>query len=601
MKAGGLHFTREEWDNEWKEIIRLASDKPRTPNISPTRKISRQYSIAMSPGRRDSIVQSPDNFESLEEFHVFALAQILRRPIIVIADTMLRDIEGVPVQPINFSGIYLPIECDPEQCYKYPLILGYSSAHFAALVPAEGEDTSMSKQKLSSSIPLSRQNLELLPIQFLRDPGSDWIHTEQDSEKRELPELSRNEQLSILSNYLQIVKVSNAHKSKTSLSSSKANIVSEVELSPGEFGHATNKKDKKGGKSTVVKALESISTLMTGPTNPVRFLTRSNSNDQIYAARLDLHNRPKYFAEMITNYIETAKERLEKRVHSAKQQATQTKCITPGCNYFSAEDTNFLCSRCYQYQREVTARQTSTSMPTLREQAGPQLELAKRHASDPTNPRMGVESDKNIVPTTNLIDFATQKSLIDFSEQPVAQDDFIRSKTAPILYPYRGSNLPSQPISDYTAPPYHERMQPTAPYQSFDPPPYQDTNIQSLGYRPLPERLPGFEPVLAYGGREAVGNTHSVFPLRHQQQQPVSNIPTSDMHFNGRDVAYSNPPTIGPAFTPMQQTHAPNAQPGPLARSRLCRRDGCKFYGTEELDHFCSSCYSRQYAKTGYV
>lgn len=44
-------------------------------------------------------ISSVDNsedpvYESLEEFHVFVLAHILRRPIVVVADTMLRDSGG---------------------------------------------------------------------------------------------------------------------------------------------------------------------------------------------------------------------------------------------------------------------------------------------------------------------------------------------------------------------------------------------------------------------------------------------------------------------------------------------------------------------------
>lgn len=44
-------------------------------------------------------VQRVDNsedpvYESLEEFHVFVLAHVLRRPIVVVADTMLRDSGG---------------------------------------------------------------------------------------------------------------------------------------------------------------------------------------------------------------------------------------------------------------------------------------------------------------------------------------------------------------------------------------------------------------------------------------------------------------------------------------------------------------------------
>lgn len=33
-------------------------------------------------------------YESLEEFHVFVLAHVLHRPIVVVADTMLRDSGG---------------------------------------------------------------------------------------------------------------------------------------------------------------------------------------------------------------------------------------------------------------------------------------------------------------------------------------------------------------------------------------------------------------------------------------------------------------------------------------------------------------------------
>lgn len=45
-------------------------------------------------------------YESLEEFHVFVLAHVLRRPIVVIADTMLRDSggEGKIHNPVIFPA-----------------------------------------------------------------------------------------------------------------------------------------------------------------------------------------------------------------------------------------------------------------------------------------------------------------------------------------------------------------------------------------------------------------------------------------------------------------------------------------------------------------
>ena len=43
-------------------------------------------------------------YESLEELHVYVLANILQRPIIIVADTILRDAEGDALAPIPFGG-----------------------------------------------------------------------------------------------------------------------------------------------------------------------------------------------------------------------------------------------------------------------------------------------------------------------------------------------------------------------------------------------------------------------------------------------------------------------------------------------------------------
>ena len=78
-------------------------------------------------------------YESLEEFHVFILAHVLKRTIIIIADTILKNLNGEPLAPISFGGIYLPLECSPNECRKSPLLLTYDAAHFSALVPMEDD------------------------------------------------------------------------------------------------------------------------------------------------------------------------------------------------------------------------------------------------------------------------------------------------------------------------------------------------------------------------------------------------------------------------------------------------------------------------------
>lgn len=66
---------------------------------------------------------------------MFVLAHVLQRPIIVVADTVLKDANGDDLAPIPFGGIYLPLECESIECSTSPLLLTYDAAHFSALVP----------------------------------------------------------------------------------------------------------------------------------------------------------------------------------------------------------------------------------------------------------------------------------------------------------------------------------------------------------------------------------------------------------------------------------------------------------------------------------
>lgn len=41
---------------------------------------------------------------------------------------------GSSISPLNVGGIYLPLQWPPAECYKYPIVLGYDSQHFAPLI-----------------------------------------------------------------------------------------------------------------------------------------------------------------------------------------------------------------------------------------------------------------------------------------------------------------------------------------------------------------------------------------------------------------------------------------------------------------------------------
>ena len=88
--------------------------------------------------------------KSLEQIHIFVLAHVLRRPIIVYGVKMVMSISGEPLGTVNFdgrlllfkylnycfflTGVYLPLLWEANFCWQSPLALGYTRGHFSALV-----------------------------------------------------------------------------------------------------------------------------------------------------------------------------------------------------------------------------------------------------------------------------------------------------------------------------------------------------------------------------------------------------------------------------------------------------------------------------------
>ncbi|XP_032375114.1 OTU domain-containing protein 7B isoform X2 [Etheostoma spectabile] len=187
-KESGLVYTEEEWQKEWNELLKLASSEPRI-----------HYSTNGTNG-----VESSDEpvYESLEEFHVFVLAHVLRRPIVVVADTMLRDSGGEAFAPIPFGGIYLPLEVPAAKCHRSPLVLAYDQAHFSALVSMEQRESS----KEQVVIPLTDSEHKMLPLHFAVDPGKDWEWGKDDTDNVMLASvaLSLEAKLQMLHSYMTV-------------------------------------------------------------------------------------------------------------------------------------------------------------------------------------------------------------------------------------------------------------------------------------------------------------------------------------------------------------------------------------------------------------
>lgn len=140
---------------------------------------------------QSSLTPVPNDFqklryESLEAFHVFVLANIIRRPIIVYSEAHLRDpLTGKVIHVLDeadrLDGIYLPLLYPPTECSRNPLALTFADAHFAALVaqqPARTSEQSALEDTSQALFQLENSQLgrELFPVHYLT--ADEQKHTE---------------------------------------------------------------------------------------------------------------------------------------------------------------------------------------------------------------------------------------------------------------------------------------------------------------------------------------------------------------------------------------------------------------------------------------
>ncbi|XP_061665621.1 ubiquitin thioesterase ZRANB1 [Syngnathoides biaculeatus] len=141
----GLHFSlrEEQWQEDWAFILSLASQ----------------------PGA------------SLEQTHIFVLAHILRRPIIVYGVKYYKSFRGETLGYTRFQGVYLPLLWEQNFCWKSPIALGYTRGHFSALVAMEndgygdnrgaGANLNTDDDVTVTFLPLVDSERKLLHIHFL--------------------------------------------------------------------------------------------------------------------------------------------------------------------------------------------------------------------------------------------------------------------------------------------------------------------------------------------------------------------------------------------------------------------------------------------------
>ncbi|GAB6024932.1 Ubiquitin thioesterase Zranb1 [Chamberlinius hualienensis] len=137
------------------------------------------YTIDESQCQRDwafllSLASQPG--ASLEQMHIFTLAHILRRPIIVYGVKYVKSFRGEAIGFARFEGVYLPLLWEQSLCWKSPIALGYTRGHFSALIPMEpetndnlgaGADIRNTDELKLTFLPLTANDGKLLPVPFL--------------------------------------------------------------------------------------------------------------------------------------------------------------------------------------------------------------------------------------------------------------------------------------------------------------------------------------------------------------------------------------------------------------------------------------------------
>lgn len=374
----GLTLSESEWELEWDVVLGLSSPLPRK--------------------QEDNGSTSTDQiYESLEAVHVFALAHVLKRPIVVVSDTILRNAKGEELSPVAFGGIYLPLECSPSQCHRSPLVLCYDSAHFSPLVLMRTETNN------KQIIPIIDVNRNLLPVHFAVDPGEnfDWSRLENKNNQMEnggtSDMMTQIDKLALISRYMDIIRldvrrgsirstrrVRSAHAqlsdnrenrnprdtSANSGASDEQQISNQAKgMTLASSGIATGRNEKwrliNEIRTQVLRTLR-ISSSSTSRSkekliNTEDCISRMNSTCVLASELLPTHHQ--YMDKIINEYMKSAKQRFQqnqrtqadcrKRIsRSFSASSLMLTCI--GCDSEfkpAAQVTNIMCDQCFAWQK----------------------------------------------------------------------------------------------------------------------------------------------------------------------------------------------------------------------------------------------------------
>lgn len=617
-KQAGFVYSEIEWSREWEDIVSLASPEPR--QSSSAKGVSRRRSVVLD--RQNDSFEDHNNatYESLEEIHIFALAHVLRRTIIVVADTVLRDMNGEAMAPIPFGGVYLPFEIAASDCHRAPLLLTYDMAHFSALVSME----SIPGDALPICIPLVDIDNILLTIQFCIDPGRDFNWTLYDGAEGNWA-LSDREHIALLKEYLEVVHVSPIgtpdeelfddltdeefekriadieivlHNDDTTIPSNEAlangkskaaKQLQSVAKQFGSIGKSMSKKIKKNiGSIAKIGNSNHQSSTSSKSSNKLPLMsstasTQSFNSKRILCAQLKAQ-RYEYQEEMIRNYLECAQNRfIDNEKTKALRQTTSdsttttttttsngtiasldkvdaidesatTCCINAGCQNFGTAATSYMCSDCFEKQRQ--------------QEMNSHFDQPPRYGTG--NSRFYTQADVNSHQQISRLPSVRRLNELDQTLY-LSNSTFYNDK--------RQQNPDVQPG-------YEPIVKPANNYQLSD----EEHRILDMHRSPEASSYNAANP----HGRASVYSPGKT--IIHNIVRHTVNLPPS----NSAGVADLTPIVPRNAYTESTASAvdcvdglgiAPPSTPFvPCQTARSCRTLGCRFFGSASTNFYCSKC-----------